>query len=70
LEEYMSDEDHENILNSSENDLPVKILIDEFEIEPFLDFDRYVRTIVRIVKGSEPNFLLEFMDSGELARQH
>jgi hypothetical protein len=52
----MSDEGHEGIVNSSEKDLPVKILTDEFEIEPFLDFDRYVGTVVRMVKGSEPNF--------------
>jgi predicted KAP-like P-loop ATPase len=41
--------------NSSEKDPPLKILTDEFEDEPSLDFDRYVRTVVRIVKGSEPN---------------
>ena len=34
----------------------VKVLTDEFEVEPFLDFNRYVETIVRMVKGSEPNF--------------
>jgi predicted KAP-like P-loop ATPase len=34
----------------------VKVLTDEFEIKPFLDFDRYVETIVRMIRGSEPNF--------------
>ena len=34
----------------------VKVLTDEFEVKPFLDFDRYVDTIVGMVKGSEPNF--------------
>jgi hypothetical protein len=34
----------------------VKVLTDEVELKPFLDFDRYSETIIRMIKGSEPNF--------------
>jgi KAP family P-loop domain len=48
-----------NLLSDEKKSIPlqpVKVLTDDFEVKPFLDFDRYVDTIVRMVKGSEPNF--------------
>jgi hypothetical protein len=34
----------------------VKILTDEVETKTFMDFDRYSETIIRLIKGSTPNF--------------
>ena len=34
----------------------VGILTDEVEVKPFMDYDIYSETIVRLVKGSKPNF--------------
>lgn len=44
---------------SKNDNLPlntIKVLTDEIEVKPFLDFDRYAETIIRMIKGSEPNF--------------
>jgi hypothetical protein len=34
----------------------ISVLGDEVETKPFLDFERYSETIIRMVRGSEPNF--------------
>ncbi|HEY7080520.1 MAG TPA: tetratricopeptide repeat protein [Nitrososphaeraceae archaeon] len=38
------------------DELLVKILVDEWEQKPILDFESYCQTLLNIVKDSEPNF--------------
>jgi hypothetical protein len=46
-------------LDSINNNRPeLKILTDEIDSIPILDFDLYGRTIIKIINGSEPNYAI------------
>jgi predicted KAP-like P-loop ATPase len=44
--------------STNTNKSTVKILTDEVDVDPFLDFQLYGETIIKIIKGSEPNYTI------------